>query len=187
MTASGISSAPRAAKRRRERRLRAGCQPGYRPARPRQAPQAAALPVGIPAGNEETCGCPALCGPPAPSQSVVNGGAFYVVCCCLSCVWLWSCLVVCLPVWRCLWLVACSVCSVSLAVRSGGGVGLSAGGGFCPRLLLACWCSCWSAGCCPLQVAPRSGCSVAADPGRFGPDRRQLPPQIPQKRKIPLR
>lgn len=142
------------------------------------------LPVSRPA-RANRGGCPALCGPPAPSHFGENGGAFYV-CCCLSCVWLWlwSCLVVGLPVWRCLWLVACSVCSVSLAVRSGGGVCLSAGGGFCPRLLLACWCSRWSAGCCPLRVAPRSGCSVAADQCRFGPDRRQLPPQ---KEKIPLR
>lgn len=165
------------------------CRPVCRPARPRQAPRwrlrrpCVGLACRYPGQRGPTvAGVPPCAGLP-PLLILVNGGAFYV-CCCLSCVWLRSCLVVGLPVWRCLWLVACSVCSVSLAVRSGGGVCLSAGGGFCPRLLLACWCSCWSAGCCPLRVAPRSGCSVAADPGRFGPDRRQLPPQ---KEKIPLR
>lgn len=128
-------------------------------------------------------GVPPCAGLP-PLLILVNGGAFYV-CCCLSCVWLRSRLVAGLPVWWCLWLVSCPACPVSLAVCSGGGVCLSAGGGFCPRHLLACWCFCWSAGCCPLRVVPRSGCSVAADPGRFGPDRRQLHPKKPPKRKNP--
>lgn len=63
--------------------------------------------------------------------------------CCLSYLCIWPGLVAGLPVWWCVWLVAVPVCSVALALCSGGGVCLSAGGGVCAWLLLALWRGVW--------------------------------------------
>ena len=139
--------------------------------KPRAGRQAAhrrgpCLPVPRPAMGKRG-GCPALCGPPAPSHSGKRW-CFYV-CCCLSCLSCWPGLVAGLPSWWCLWLVAVPACSVALALCFGGGFCLSAGGGV-PWAFLACWCFCRSAGCCSVRVAaplwvlslasgcPRSGC-----------------------------
>jgi hypothetical protein len=122
--------------------------------KPRAGRQAAhmrgpCLPVPRPAMGKRG-GCPALCGPPAPSHSGKRW-CFYV-CCCLSRLPCWPGLVAGLPSWLCLWLGAVPVCPVSLAVLAGGGFCLSAGGGFSSRHLLACWCFCRSAGGCAVRV-----------------------------------
>ena len=123
--------------------------------KPRAGRQAAhrrgpCLPVPRPAMGQRG-GCPALCGPPAPSHSGKRWCCY--VCCCLSCLSCWPGLVAGLPSWWCLWLVAVPVCPVALALCSGGGFCLSAGGGFSSRHLLACWCFCRSAGRRSLRVA----------------------------------
>lgn len=122
--------------------------------KPRAGRQAAhrrgpCLPVPRPAMGQRG-GCPALCGPPAPSHSGKRWCCY--VCCCLSCLSCWPGLVAGLPSWWCLWLVAVPVCPVALALCSGGGFCLSAGGGFSSRHLLACWCFCRSAGRRSLRV-----------------------------------
>lgn len=122
--------------------------------KPRAGRQAAhkrgpCLPVPRPAMGKRG-GCPALCGPPAPSHSGKRWCCY--VCCCLSCLSCWPGLVAGLPSWLCLWLVAVPVCPVALALCSGGGFCLSAGGGFSSRHLLACWCFCRSAGRRSLRV-----------------------------------
>lgn len=153
-TGSASAAFPRASRAagRRERRLRAG-MPAVAPAGKAKAspaqggkpPTSGGLACRVPGQRwANVAGVPPCAGLP-PLLILVNGGAFYV-CCCLSCVWLRSCLVAGLPVWRCLWLVSRPACPVSLAVRSGGGVCLSAGGGLCVRVFLACWCSCWPSG-----------------------------------------
>lgn len=145
--------------------------------KPRAGRQAAhrrgpCLPVPRPAMGQRG-GCPALCGPPAPSHSGKRWCCY--VCCCLSCLSCWPGLVAGLPSWWCLWLVVVPVCPVALALCSGGGFCLSAGGGFSSRHLLACWCFCRSAGRRSLRVtAPPWVLSLAADPGRSGPERRQV-------------
>jgi hypothetical protein len=98
---------------------------------------------------ENVAGVPACAGSPPISHH--SGGAC-CVCCCVSCVWLWPGLVAGLPVWRCVWLVSVPVCSVCLAVCSGCGICLPAGGGVCAGLLLACWCSCGPSGGGALQI-----------------------------------
>lgn len=123
--------------------------------KPRAGRQAAhkrgpCLPVPRPAMGQRG-GCPALCGPPAPSHSGKRWCCY--VCCCLSCLSCWPGLVAGLPSRWCLWLVAVPVCPVALALCSGGGFCLSAGGGFSSRHLLACWCFCRSAGRRSLRVA----------------------------------
>lgn len=114
-------------------------------------------------------GVPPCAGLP-PLLILVNGGAFHV-CCCLSCLFCWPGLVAGLPSWWCLWLVAVPACPVALALCSGGGFCLSAGGGV-PWAFLACWCFCRSAGGCSVRVTaalwvlslagggPRSGCCL---------------------------
>ena len=146
-----LPRASRAAGRRRT--PPAGGSAGRCPGRqgqgkPRAGRQAAhkrgpCLPVPRPAMGKRG-GCPALCGPPAPSHSGKRW-CFYV-CCCLSRLPCWPGLVAGLPSWWCLWLVAVPVCPVALALCSGGGFCLSAGGGFSSLHLLACWCFCRSAG-----------------------------------------
>lgn len=121
--------------------------------KPRAGRQAAhmrgpCLPVPRPAMGQRG-GCPALCGPPAPSHSGKRWCCY--VCCCLSCLSCWPGLVAGLPSWWCLWLVAVPVCPVALVLCSGGGFCLSAGGGV-PWAFLACWCFCRSAGCCSVRV-----------------------------------
>lgn len=74
------------------------------------------------------------------------------VCCCLSYLCFWPGLVAGLPVWWCLWLVAVPVCSVALALCSGGGFCLSVCGGICAGLFLACWCAGRSAGGGSVQI-----------------------------------
>lgn len=76
----------------------------------------------------------------------------FYVCCCLSYLCFWPGLVAGLPVWRCVWLVAVPACSVALALCSGGGFCLSAGGGICAGLFLACWCACRSSGGGAVQI-----------------------------------
>lgn len=76
----------------------------------------------------------------------------FYVCCCLSYLCFWPGLVAGLPVWRCVWLVAVPACSVALALCSGGGFCLSAGGGICAGLFLACWCAGRSAGGGAVQI-----------------------------------
>lgn len=97
-------------------------------------------------------GVPPSGGSPALFSFWGLGGAVCYVCCCLSCLSCWPGLVAGLPSWWCLWLVAVPVCPVALALCSGGGFCLSAGGGFSSRHLLACWCFCRSAGRRSLRV-----------------------------------
>lgn len=143
---------------RRERRLRAGV-PAVAPAgKAKASPAQGGKP---PTGGGLACQCPGQrwanvagvppCAGLPPLLILVNGGAFYV-CCCLSCLSCWPGLVAGLPSWWCLWLVAVPVCPVALALCSGGGFCLSAGGGFSSRHLLACWCFCRSAGRRSLRV-----------------------------------
>lgn len=134
------------------------CRPFPRPARPRQAPrraasrpQAGALPAGAPASEGKTWRVSRPLAGSRPSLILVKRWCFYV-CCCLSCVPCWPGLVAGLPVWRCVWLVAVPACSVALALCSGGGFCLSAGGGICAGLFLACWCAGRSAGGCAVQI-----------------------------------
>lgn len=113
---------------RRERRLRAGV-PAVAPAgKAKASPAQGGKP---PTGGGLACQC--------PGQRLS----------CLSC---WPGLVAGLPSWWCLWLVAVPVCPVALALCSGGGFCLSAGGGFSSRHLLACRCFCRSAGRRSLRV-----------------------------------
>lgn len=153
---------------RRERRLRAGV-PAVAPAgKAKASPAQGGKP---PTGGGLACQCPGQrwanvagvppCAGLPPLLILVNGGAFYV-CCCLSCLSCWPGLVAGLPSWWCLWLVAVPVCPVALALCSGGGFCLSAGGGFSSRHLLACWCFCRSAGRRSLRVtAPPWVLSIA--------------------------
>lgn len=144
---------------RGERRLRAGVPPGSPAGKAKASPAQGGKP---PTGGGLACQRTGqrgqlwrvsrpLAGLPPAFHSGVLGGASCVVCCRLSCVWLWSCLVAGLPSWWCLWLVAVPVCQVGLAVLSGGGFCLSAGGGV-PWAFLACWCCCRSAGSGALQI-----------------------------------
>ena len=123
--------------------------------KPRAGRQAAhrrgpCLPVPRPAMGKRG-GCPALWRVSRPLFILGFRWCCYV-CCCLSCLSCWPGLVAGLPSWWCLWLVAVPVCSVALALCSGGGFCLSAGGGFSSRHLLACWCVCRSAGRRSLRV-----------------------------------
>ena len=134
------------------------CRPLPRPARPRQAPrraasrpQSGALPASAPASEGKTWRVSRPLAGSRPSLILVKRWCFYV-CCCLSCVPCWPGLVAGLPVWRCVWLVAVPPCSVALALCSGGGFCLSAGGGICAGLFLACWCAGRSAGGCAVQI-----------------------------------
>ena len=134
------------------------CRPFPRPARPRQAPrraasrpQAGALPAGAPASEGKTWRVSRPLAGSRPSLILVKRWCFYV-CCCLSYLCFWPGLVAGLPVWRCVWLVAVPACSVALALCSGGGFCLSAGGGICAGLFLACWCAGRSAGGGAVQI-----------------------------------
>lgn len=146
--------------------------------KPRAGRQAAhmrgpCLPVPRPAMGKRG-GCPALWRVSRPLFILGFRWCFYV-CCRLSCLSCWPGLVAGLPSWWCLWLVSFPVCPVALALCSGGGFCLSAGGGFSSRHLLACWCFCRSAGGCAVRVtAALWVLSLAADPGRSGPGRRQV-------------
>lgn len=143
---------------RGERRLRAGV-PAVAPAgKAKASPAQGGKP---PTGGGLACQCPGQrwanvagvppCAGLPPLLILVNGGAFHV-CCCLSCLSCWPGLVAGPPSWWCLWLGAVPVCPVALALCSGGGFCLSAGGGFSSRHLLACWCFCRSAGGCAVRV-----------------------------------
>lgn len=131
------------------------------------------LPVSRPA-KANRGGCPALCGPPAPSHSGKRW--------CFLCLLL---LVVCLA----LALVVSGGWSaglaVSLAGRLFGLLGLS-GRPLWRRRLPVSWRRFLLPALFGLLVLLLVGwlLSVAAEPGRFGPDQRQLAPAI---RKIPLR
>lgn len=164
---------------RGERRLRAGV-PAVAPAgKAKASPAQGGKP---PTGGGLACQCPGqrwanVAGVPPSGGSPALfsfwglGGACRVVCCCLSCVWLRSCLVAGLSSWWCLWLGAVPACPVALALCTGGGFCLSAGGGV-PWAFLACWCFCRSAGCGSVRVTaplwvlslagggPRSGCCL---------------------------
>ena len=143
---------------RGERRLRAGV-PAVAPAgKAKASPAQGGKP---PTGGGLACQCPGQrwanvagvppCAGLPPLLILVNGGACRVVCCCLSCLFCWPGLVAGLPSWWCLWLVAVPACPVALALCSGGGFCLSAGGGV-PWAFLACWCFCRSAGGGAVQI-----------------------------------
>lgn len=159
-------SAGRCAGRQGQGKPRAGRQAAHK--------RGPCLPVPRPAMGKRG-GCPALWRVSRPLFILGFRRWCCYVCCCLSCLSCWPGLVAGLPSWWCLWLVAVPVCPVTLALCSGGGFCLSAGGGFSSRHLLAYWCFCRSAGRHSLRVtAPPWVLSLAADPGRSGPDRRQV-------------
>lgn len=144
---------------RGERRLRAGvpavAPAGKAKASPAQGgkpPTSGGLACQCPGQRwANVAGVPPSGGSPALFSFWGLGGAYRVVCCCLSCVWLRSCLVAGLSSWWCLWLGAVPACPVALALCTGGGFCLSAGGGV-PWAFLACWCFCRSAGGCSVRV-----------------------------------
>ena len=143
---------------RGERRLRAGV-PAVSPAgKAKASPAQGGKP---PTSGGLACRCPGQRGqnvagvPPSggfPPLSHSGKRWCFYVCCCLSCVPCWPGLVAGLPVWRCVWLVNVPACSVALALCSGGGFCLSAGGGICAGLFLAGRCSCRSAGGGAVQI-----------------------------------
>ena len=143
---------------RGERRLRAGV-PAVSPAgKAKASPAQGGKP---PTSGGLACRCPGQRGqnvagvPPSggfPPLSHSGKRWCFYVCCCLSYLCFWPGLVAGLPVWRCVWLVAVPACSVALALCSGGGFCLSAGGGICAGLFLACWCAGRSAGGGAVQI-----------------------------------
>lgn len=167
---------------RGERRLRAGvpavAPAGKAKASPAQGgkpPTSGGLACQCPGQRwANVAGVPPSGGSPALFSFWGLGGVCRVVCCRLSCLSCWPGLVAGLSSWWCLWLVAVPACPVALALCTGGGFCLSAGGGV-PWAFLACWCFCRSAGGCSVRVAaPLWVLSLAADPGRSGPERRQI-------------